>query len=490
LDRAQTSEAGRTNALRALQQMHEERVVDALIGRFEREKDAGRREALLRTLCRLYYVEGKWSGSGWGTRPDNRGPYYQPEKWSASEKINRVLATELERATGDEVGKLNTIFSLYRVTPGDVVGKLLAVAETDPSVLPALAEQLAASDNVPANAFPALVRATQPGPAQVNACVALLKLGTAEAVQAILTALPIVPKNGTRGDASSDKVSNAFFLSRALENHHAVVEAEAAKMAGLSSAWADAALLHLSIRKFGAPEAREQAAKALDTGWRDPARRAQIIKAAALGREASRASAIVAAMGDSEPAVAAAAKATAEALKLETGDVAAGAAKAPLIATMKASDVLEQVVAQKGDRTRGEQLFNQAACVACHTVNKSDALKGPFLGNIASIYRRRELAEAVLDPNKTIAQGFVTHQFTMNDGTTKVGFVTREGADAVAIRDITGQQGEVKLADVSKREHLTTSLMPTGLMAAFTVRDFASLLDYLEALNATAGGTQ
>jgi putative heme-binding domain-containing protein len=282
-------------------------------------------------------------------------------------------------------------------------------------------------------------------------------------------------------------VSNAFFLSRALENQHAVVEAEAAKLNGLVSAWADAALLHLSLRKFGAPEAREQALKAIDAGWKEPARRAQIIKAAALGREASRASAILAALADPDPAVAAAAKATAEALKLQAQDFGAEAAKAPLIGTLKPADVLEQVLAQHGDRGRGEQLFNQAACVACHTVNKSDPLKGPFLGNIAALYRRRDLAEAILDPNKTIAQGFATHQFTLKDGTVKVGFVTREAADVAAIRDITGQAAEIRMTDVAKREHLSTSLMPPGLMSGFTVRDFASLLDYLEALNANSG---
>ncbi|MFT8131056.1 hypothetical protein, partial [Salmonella enterica] len=62
----------------------------------------------------------------------------------------------------------------------------------------------------------------------------------------------------------------------------------------------------------------------------------------------------------------------------------------------------------------------------------------------------------------------------------------REGADTVAIRDIAGQQQDVRVADVAKREHLPTSLMPPGLMGGYTVREFASLLDYLESL-ASAG---
>src|SRR5688572_33376436 len=39
-----------------------------------------------------------------------------------------------------------------------------------------------------------------------------------------LAALPTVPKNGSRGDASIDKVSNALFLSPALEKHRTFFE--------------------------------------------------------------------------------------------------------------------------------------------------------------------------------------------------------------------------------------------------------------------------
>jgi putative heme-binding domain-containing protein len=278
-------------------------------------------------------------------------------------------------------------------------------------------------------------------------------------------------------------VSNALFLSPALEQHRDFFTSEAAKLEGVTSAWADAALLHLAARRLGAVEARDAARAALDEGWKQSARRAQIIRAAALGREASRAAAIVTACEDADPTVAAAAKAAVAALKLDADMIRAEAGmKTPSIAQLKAEDVLSDVVGRGGDRVRGEQLFSQAGCVACHTVNASDPMKGPFLGNIATLYRRRELAEAILDPNKTIAQGFVTNQFTLKDGSVKMGFVTREAADAVAIRDIAGQQQDVRVADVAKREHLPISLMPAGLMGGFTVRDLAGLLDYLESL--------
>lgn len=494
VDLTDVSAAQRAGALRVLQALHELRVVDALIARLAKEKSEERREGLIRTLARLYYLEGKWTGAGWGTRPDTRGPYYQPERWAGSERINEALGKLLDGASADQTAKLNAIFTLHRVTPGDMLGKLLVLAQTDDSVLPSLMEQLIAGDTVPASSLPILIRAAkpaepkpgakggpQPGPAQVDACFAMIKLGTPEALDALLTALPSVPKNGSRGDAASDKVSNALFLSPALENQHRLFAATAAKLEGQKSLWADAALLHLAARKFASPEARESAAKALDEGWKTPARRAQIIRAAAIGREASRTREIVAALEDPDAEVVEAAKFAVKGLRLDPEDVRRSANE-PLIATLSAASVLDQATALRGDRARGEQLFSQAGCIACHTVLASDPLRGPFLGNISALYRRRELAEAILEPNKTLAQGFVTNQFTLKDGSVHLGFVTREGSDVVAVRDIAGQAREIKVSDIAKRDHLKDSLMPAGLMNGFTVRDLASLLDYMEAL--------
>lgn len=512
IDDTAASETKRLSALQVVQTLHDERVVDQLIARLAREKDAARREGLIRVLARLYHVEGKWTGDSWGTRPDTRGPYYQPERWAGSEKINTVLKDLMDKAEGADAAKLNEIFTLYRVSPGDSTARLIALSENDPSLLPTIAQQLAGADTVPATAIPVLARAltwTPPPPAppadgnaakkkgaapapagppaQLQAMQALVKAGTPEAIGLVLKTLPTIPNRGRLGDGVQDKAANALFQSSKLENHYRFFSTEAAKQEGDVAVWADAALLHIAARKFASPEAREFANKTLDDGWKNPVRRAQIVRAAALGRETTRATALVQALDDPDAAVAAAAKSAVATLKLDVDTIRAEATdRAPLIVTLKSDDVIAMVMEQKGSIARGEQLFAQAACVACHTVNASDPLKGPFLGNIARTYQRRELAESILEPNRSLAQGFATNQFTLKNGTTVLGFVTRESADVASVRDITGQQHEIKVADVARREHLTTSLMPPGLMANYTVKDLASLLDYLASLAETS----
>jgi len=146
--------------------------------------------------------------------------------------------------------------------------------------------------------------------------------------------------------------------------------------------------------------------------------------------------------------------------------------------------VIEAVVSTRGDVNRGEQLFTQVGCNGCHTVKAGEPLKGPFLGTIATTYRRPALAEAILIPNKTLAQGFVANHFELKDGTEVDGFVVQEAADAVTIRTIAAQEMTIPVGQIDRREKQEKSLMPEGLVSGLTVRELASLLDYLEALSA------
>jgi putative heme-binding domain-containing protein len=190
-----------------------------------------------------------------------------------------------------------------------------------------------------------------------------------------------------------------------------------------------------------------------------------------------RAEKVLAALEDADAEVRGAADRAAKAMRLQKIEDTT-----PKIASLKSEAVLATVLSQKGDAALGELIFTKATCVACHTVRESEAQKGPYLGNIAQTYKRRELAEAIWDPNKTIAQGFASEAITLKDGTVQMGFITLEGAEEVNLRTIAAQEFTFKTGDIKERQKLPISMMPPGLMTNFTVKEFASLLDYLEAL--------
>ena len=131
----------------------------------------------------------------------------------------------------------------------------------------------------------------------------------------------------------------------------------------------------------------------------------------------------------------------------------------------------------------GEAVFNRLACLNCHAVRATDPPRGPFLGTIATTYKRRELAESILAPSKTIAQGFATNVVALEDGRTLTGFVTKEAADAITLRDAEAKETQVPTSQVVERAKSDVSVMPEGLVKGITVKEFASLLDYLESLS-------
>ena len=101
------------------------------------------------------------------------------------------------------------------------------------------------------------------------------------------------------------------------------------------------------------------------------------------------------------------------------------------------------------------------------------------MGQIGSIMNREQIAESILKPNASIAQGFATYLITTKDEQTYSGFISKSSSDVTEIRNISGQKFTVNTADIVERQRLETSMMPAGLVNALSYEEFASLLSYL-----------
>jgi putative heme-binding domain-containing protein len=150
------------------------------------------------------------------------------------------------------------------------------------------------------------------------------------------------------------------------------------------------------------------------------------------------------------------------------------------VGKMGVEDVLIALNEIKGDPAKGKGLFTQQGCIACHTLDKSEPAKGPYMGQVGAIMNREQIAMAILRPNAEISQGFKTVMITMNDGQAHVGFVTERLNDQVEIRDIAGQVKRLKPADIKAEVLLEKSMMPEGLANGMSLVDFVSLVKFLE----------
>jgi putative heme-binding domain-containing protein len=288
---------------------------------------------------------------------------------------------------------------------------------------------------------------------------------------------------GGRGAAAptvADRSRIAVADAPSIEQYLQLFVQTAGAMDGQRSQLADTVLLELANRRIGAPGPIQAAMRALDAGWSDPRRRIQIMMAAIDADNAGRANQIVAAMDDADPAVASVARYAVQQLAIDPEQLRARATQ-PKISSMSVATVLD-AVATGGNPIRGGRLLNEVGCLACHTVSADDQPRGPFLGAIADILQRRELAEAILDPNRTISQGFATNAITLTDNSAVAGFVVREGGGNITIRTILGQEQRIPVANIASRVELETSLMPAGLVNDLTVGEFQDMLAYLESL--------
>jgi putative heme-binding domain-containing protein len=142
-------------------------------------------------------------------------------------------------------------------------------------------------------------------------------------------------------------------------------------------------------------------------------------------------------------------------------------------------DVMLAMAKIKGDPALGKTLFTQQGCIACHSLNKTDPMKGPFMGQIGSIMAREQIAESILKPDASISQGFATVFITAKGNKSYTGFVTEESATRLVMRDITGQVYTIKVSDVVSRKEMENSMMPSGLANALSYEEFASLITFL-----------
>jgi putative heme-binding domain-containing protein len=142
-------------------------------------------------------------------------------------------------------------------------------------------------------------------------------------------------------------------------------------------------------------------------------------------------------------------------------------------------DVMLAMAKIKGDPIKGKTLFTQQGCIACHSLNKGETMKGPFMGQIGSIMNREQIAESILKPNASISQGFASVLLTTKDGKSIMGFVSEESADKLVMRNIAGEVFNIKTSDIKSRKELETSMMPAGLANSLSYEEFASLITFL-----------
>ncbi len=124
-------------ALWAMRYMHDSKAVDGLIKKLGAARTPELRRGILVTLIRLYHREADYTGSWWGIRPDNTGPYYDRAEWTLSKRIGAVITAAVHDSDAETVAFLKGELGRHKVSLAGVSGSDTAVKEKEnPITLP------------------------------------------------------------------------------------------------------------------------------------------------------------------------------------------------------------------------------------------------------------------------------------------------------------------------------------------------------------------
>jgi len=130
----------------------------------------------------------------------------------------------------------------------------------------------------------------------------------------------------------------------------------------------------------------------------------------------------------------------------------------------------------QADLSEGRQLF-ASICGACHVMYGQGGKIGPDLTGS----NRSELGyllENIFDPGSVVSPDYRMSIVTMNDGRVLTGVVAEENDRTLSLRQASELSTLVK-SEIRKREVSEVSMMPDGLLLAFTEAQVRDLIGYL-----------
>ncbi len=148
---------------------------------------------------------------------------------------------------------------------------------------------------------------------------------------------------------------------------------------------------------------------------------------------------------------------------------------------IKSTDLL----ALKGDATRGRALFLETAgvqCKNCHKVGEQGQALGPDLTQIGKKLDKAKLLENILEPSKTIDPQFVSHLVETTTGEVHTGLLVRNSDAELVLKKADGKEVAIPAAEIERSSPQQKSLMPDLLLRDLSPQQAADLLEFLVGL--------
>jgi putative membrane-bound dehydrogenase-like protein len=137
------------------------------------------------------------------------------------------------------------------------------------------------------------------------------------------------------------------------------------------------------------------------------------------------------------------------------------------------------LASQPGDPAIGKSLAT--VCMGCHTINGTGGLIGPNLSGAGAMGLDGVLRN-LLTPNAAMEPGYRVYRTELADGSLKEGFLVSEEEKAIVFRQVGLPDERIPRDQIRSGKYLRRSLMPEGLLDAFSDQEVSHLFAYLMSL--------
>lgn len=128
-------------------------------------------------------------------------------------------------------------------------------------------------------------------------------------------------------------------------------------------------------------------------------------------------------------------------------------------------------------RDQGQLVFHRY-CAACHRADGFGKRGGPDLTTIGE-RGLDHLLRSILDPGAEVAPQYEPWVITLEDRSTKMGFLLGQKGGASVFADINGEEFVHSYKEIVRREQVSASLMPPGLFRQMSAGEIKALIEYL-----------
>ncbi len=135
-----------------------------------------------------------------------------------------------------------------------------------------------------------------------------------------------------------------------------------------------------------------------------------------------------------------------------------------------------------GNGERGRKVFfekTEVSCVRCHRIGEVGGQVGPDLSTIGQQKDRRYILESIVEPNRTITEGFAQSVIMTDDGLMHTGLVTAQTDTSLSLLDADGNTRTIDIETIEDRKTGLSS-MPVDLSEKLTRFELRDLVEFLQ----------